>query len=215
MNVILEHSIVGGDLDLYTEDFDEIFRGVDSIDTFMKQIRKFGAKKYNISTKTDQTSAPFKNYLKLVGSMFEVFGEFLIKGHPYDDRFYISDYEYRDIIDNGVDAYAKDSRDGRNVYIQYKCYNDFEFLTGHKSRLDSFMAEVSMLQEDLEDANPDQKILRARRLVITTAPGIHEYTKDVKYRHRVQCINRADLQQLCDKNPKFWTDFRAAVGCSY
>ena len=201
-----------------------VLKDVNTMDAFGKSIRKH-AQVFRTSSDTEAIKAGVMKYsdteLKFIGNMFEVFGEFLVRGHEHDDRLYLRDYSLMNMEDNGIDARAIDSRDGRPVFIQYKCYQESEFfngrfkpvlLTGSNGHLDSFVAECSMVHQD-EYPNPkDYKWDKPyRMIVVTTASEIHDYTKTQKYRGRVECINASHLRQMCDGNAAFWDDFRKSL----
>lgn len=192
----------------------EILEGVENIDQFLRNLRKY-AKSLRLPSEIDAINAGLakrgNDELKAVGDGFELFGEFfvtsMIAGH--DDRLYLKNYQLLDISDNGIDAYAEDARDGRPVFIQYKCYNGHEILSGHKSHIDSFVAECFMVSQDMCKVPMELKEW-PRMLVITSALEMARYTKEEKYRNRVEVFPIASLKQLTS-SPTFWEAFRAAV----
>jgi len=148
--------------------------------------------------------------LKIIGDGFEAFGEAFIKlCRRLDNRIFIRDFRRLEITDNGIDGVGFDSKTNQVVFVQFKCYKPTEFLTGVGSHLDSFVAETAMLIED-EHQPPNQLKRWPRRVVITSAADIHPYTKEQKYRNRVECFPHDELKRLTDSYT-FWDDFRALV----
>lgn len=178
-----------------------MLKGTISIDQYLSKLRKYAKTCRDVLTPEGELD---KNQLKVIGDGFEIFGEAFIKlSGSLDDRIFIKDYKLLSISDNGVDAEGICTKTDRRVFIQFKCYRETEFLTGGAiGHLDSFQAEVFQMLQD-ENEMPKEW---PRTIVITTAKGIHEYTKDVKYRGRVECFPIDSLKQLTN-NPEFWKQF--------
>lgn len=176
----------------------------ENLDQFLRKLRKYAKDNRDPSIPSGEID---NNQLKIIGDGFEVFGEAFIKlCGKHDNRLFIKDFKRLTISDNGVDGVGVDSKTGQTIFIQFKCYRETEFLTGVKSHLDSFVAETAMLMED-EHENPSSLKMWPRRVVITSAADIHPYTKEQKYRGRVECYPHEVLKRLTD-SPTFWEDFR-------
>lgn len=185
----------------------KILEDTTKLDQFLRKLRKYAKENRSRHTPEDEID---KNQLKIIGDGFETFGEVFIKlCGRLDNRIFIKDFKRLAITDNGVDAVGIDSVNGRTVYIQFKCYSPIEYLTGVESHLDSFVAETAMLIEDTHQ-KPSTLDMWPRRVVITSAADIHPYTKEAKYRNRVECFPHAVLKRLVD-NGTFWNDFQQLV----
>lgn len=187
----------------------EMLHGTTKLDKFLKNLRDYARTQRDPNTPEGE---PDKTQLKIIGDGFEVFGEAFIKlcGRS-DNRIYIKDfYRPSEQSDNGVDGVGTDSKTGQVVFVQFKCYKPTEFLTGVGSHLDSFQAECMHMMMD-EHKFPSGIKLWPRMVVITSAADIHPYTKEQKYRDRVECFPHGDLKRLVD-NGTFWDDFRGLVG---
>lgn len=184
----------------------EILSGTNNLDQYLGKLRKYARSQRDSKT---EEGKPDETQLRIIGDGFEFFGEAFVKMcGRLDPRIAITDYKLIDTCDNGVDARGLDSKTGQDVFIQYKCFRPTEFLTGGgRAHLDSFVAEASMI---LEDEDPDRKKLYPRRVVITSAADIHSYTKETKYRGRVECYPIDALKRLTGL-PTFWEDFRASA----
>lgn len=196
----------------------EAVEGVNSIDEFLAKLRKIGKRQNDLLPVSAED--PLRERNRIVGDGFEVFGEFLLKHKKTDDRVLMKNFS-RPETDNGIDGVAihcgsaKDPRNGTSVFVQFKCYQEFDHSTGKPVRLigaqlDTFQAEVMhVLREQFPDGNI--KSGWPRCLVITSAMGINDYTKETKYRGRVECFGIEALRQLT-MSTEFWNDFREALG---
>lgn len=185
----------------------QMLDGTTKLDQFLKKLRKYAAENRDPNTPDDQ---PDPTQLKIIGDGFETFGEAFIKlVGRHDNRVYIKDFSRLMITDNGVDGVGFDTKTGQVVFVQFKCYKPTEFLTGVGSHLDSFVAETAMLLED-EHKYPRELDKWPRRIVITSAADIHPYTKDQKYRGRVECFPHGVLKRMVDTGT-FWQDFAEMV----
>lgn len=186
----------------------EMLRGTTKLTQFLSKLRKYAASQRDPNTPEDE---PDKTQLKIIGDGFETFGEAFIKlCGRLDNRIYIRDFFRPDEqSDNGVDGVGFDSKTGQVVFVQFKCYKPTEFLTGAGSHLDSFQAECLHMLMD-EHKFPNGLSQWPRMLVITSAADIHPYTKEQKYRNRVECFPHDELKRLTD-NYTFWDDFRALL----
>jgi hypothetical protein len=174
---------------------------------FLNKLRKYAATQRDPNTPQDAIDS---NQLKIIGDGFECFGEAFIKlCGTFDNRLYIKDFKRLDINDNGVDGEGVDSKTGQRIFVQFKCYKSTEFLTGVKSHLDSFVAESLMLMLD-SCQKPAEVKEWPRLIVITSAADIHPYTKEQKYRNRVECFPHDELNRLTS-NESFWAEFLRLV----
>lgn len=179
-----------------------------SISQYLAKARKFAKLQRDPNTPDGE---PDSLELKIIGDSFELFCEFFVKFcGAADRRIAIKNYQLLDMQDNGVDAVGLDPETGQDVYLQYKCFNEHEFLTGGgRAHLDSFVAEVNILTRQ---KHPDPSTIKMwpRMIVITSAAGIHRYTQEEKYKGEVECISIAQLKHLTN-TPSFWDGFRNAV----
>jgi hypothetical protein len=182
----------------------DLLEGTTRLDQYLRKLRAYARENRSPDTPDD---AQDPTQLKIIGDGFEYFGEaFLRLCGRLDNRIFIRDFERLAITDNGVDGVGYDSMTGQVVFIQFKCYRETEFLNGTESHLDSFVAETAMLLED-QHKYPRELTSWPRRVVITSAADIHPYTKEKKYRGRVECFPHTVLKRLVD-NGSFWDDFR-------
>lgn len=186
----------------------DMLDGTSNLDKYLRKLRKFAVSQRSPKTPDGE---PDETQLKIIGDGFELFGEAFVKICGRNDpRIAIRDYKLLDITDNGVDARGLDSKTGQDVFIQYKCYNPTELLTGGgRAHLDSFVAESLMMIRD-EHVDPGTLKQWPRLVVITSAAGIHEYTKEKKYRNRVECYPIDQLKNLTSL-PTFWEDFKSLL----
>lgn len=147
---------------------------------------------------------------KFVGDGFEVFVEALIKLMGLHPDIGVSDYIPQPGNDNGVDGVGKGILDLRTVTVQAK-YRPREdtLLSAGKDRLDSFFAESvgKNFKVKLEWDEQDRLIGQKPMLVITTAEGLNQYTKDEKFHGVVRCIGSKWLHNNIDGNTAFWKQF--------
>lgn len=196
----------------------ESVAGVQSIDEFLAALRKIGKRQNDLFPVNKDD--PLRERNRIVGDGFEVFGEFLLKHKRTDDRVLMKNFA-RPEIDNGIDGEAihcgslKDPRNGASVFVQFKCYQEFDHATGKPvqligAQLDTFQAEVMHV---LRERFPNGNITTGwpRCLVVTSASGINLYTKETKYRGHVECFGIEALRQLT-MSTEFWNDFRDALG---
>ena len=186
---------------------ESLLEGTTDLDGYLKKLRAYARTRRSLSTPADQ---PDDDQLKTIGDGFELFGEFFIRSMgAIDNRILVDNYRLLNISDNGVDAEAEDPRDGREIFIQYKCYRETEILSGHRSHLDSFVAEVGMI---MRERYPDGVLAKGwpRMLVVTSAQGMARYTQETKYRGTVECYPIKDLRELT-ASPAFWKQFRSCV----
>lgn len=188
-----------------------ILAGTATLNDFLSKLRTYAASEHSLALAEGKSpEAALDIRLKIIGDGFETFGEAFIKlMGRLDPRIYITDLQPRSETDNGVDAEGFDTKTGQRVFIQFKCYRETEFLTGTRSHLDSFVAEVLMRMWDLSEEG-EQLGAKPRLIVITSAADIHRYTKEQKYRNRVECFPHKTLHNLTD-NAAFWSDFLALV----
>lgn len=154
--------------------------------------------------------------MRSIGDGFELFGEFFVRHFgPTDNRLFIKDYELLEISDNGIDARGRDARTGYPVFIQYKGYREYLFIDGvlkqnilTGEQLNTFVAETYMVLRD-EGASKEEYD-NARMVVITTANDIARYTKEEKFRNRVECYPAQVLRDLTH-SPEFWKLFHKSV----
>ncbi len=191
----------------FHNDLSFLLNGTHTLPQYLKKLRN-EAKLKRLPSREDGELDPAQ--LKFIGDGFELFGEMFLKLlGPNDNRIWVNDFKHLSISDNGVDGEGVCTKTGNRVFIQFKCYRETEFLTGIASHLDSFVAETAMmLEDDFEKTN--KPYVPPRRLVITSAAGIHEYTDKEKYRGRVQCFNHRELARLVDTN-LFWNEFRKSA----
>jgi hypothetical protein len=192
---------------------EDIMRSPASIDEFLASARRIG-KEQNDQIAEPDPEDPLRERNRIVGDAFEVFGEFLIKHKRTDDRFMISKYGIPS-CDNGIDGEGIDAKTGVSVFVQFKCYQEFDHTTGKPVRLigkqlDTFQAECFHV---LRERFPNGHVQPGwpRMLVITSAMGMNSYTQETKYRGLVKCHGIEDLRQLTD-SPDFWEEFRTALG---
>jgi hypothetical protein len=198
---------------------EDILRNITSIDEFLANSRKIGAIANTQITEPDPED-PLRERNRIVGDSFEVFGEFLLKHKRDDDRVLISKYGIP-LCDNGIDGEGVhpqikgDKNSGVSVFVQFKCYQEFDHTTGKPVRLigkqlDTFQAECMHV---LRERFPDGRIIPGwpRMLVITSAMGMNSYTQQTKYRGLVECFGIEELRQLT-VSPDFWDAFRTALG---
>ncbi len=191
----------------FHNDLNIVLKGTNSLPAYLKKLRSFARTK-RAETRKDGELDPAQ--LKCIGDGFELFGEVFLKlCGPQDNRIWVKDFRRLDISDNGVDGEGACANTGNRVFVQFKCYGPTEWLTGTGSHLDSFVAETSMLLED-EYAKTEKPYIPPRRIVITSAAGIHRYTADEKYRGRVECFPHDALTRLVEA-PTFWDAFREAA----
>lgn len=191
---------------------ENIVCGVNTIDEFLRNARTIG-KALNDRAEVDLED-PLRERNRIVGDAFEVFGEFLIRHKRTDDRFLIKKYGIP-ACDNGIDGEGVDSESGVSVFVQYKCYQEFDHETGKPVRLigkqlDTFQAECYHV---LRERFPDGHVTPGwpRMLVITSAMGMNSYTQETKYRGQVKCFGIEELRQLTC-SPEFWEEFRETLG---
>jgi hypothetical protein len=185
----------------------DILTGTTTLAEFLKKLRTYAAvQQADALADGASKETALSVRLKTIGDGFESFGEAFIRlCGRHDPRIYITDLQPRSDTDNGVDAEGFDTKTGQRVFIQFKCYREDEFLTGTRSHLDSFVAEVLMRMWDLNEEGQDLG-LKPRMIVITSAADIHRYTKEQKYRNRVECFPHKTLHNLTDSSG-FWADF--------
>lgn len=203
---------LGNKHQLKSRNWGQILAEVNDFKTFADNVRSFAKQHVKTLGLDEQQTADA--YAVLVGDIFEVFGEYFFQNKETDDRFFIKNYQLReDVQDNGIDAYAEDSRDSRPVFIQYKFYQEHETLKGHESHLTSFMTEVLNTFIDMADKNPQNYKFTSfpRMVVVTSCKGLHEYTARFQGRN-LKVYNFDDLCQVCQQNTAFWTGFYQAVG---
>lgn len=147
---------------------------------------------------------------KFVGDGFEVFVEALIKLIGLHPDIGITDYIPQPGNDNGVDGVGKGILDLRTVTVQAK-YRPREdvLLSAGKDRLDSFFAESvnKNFRVKLDWDNNGNLIGQKPMLVVTTAAGLNEYTKDEKFHGVVRCIGSKWLSDNINGNVAFWRQF--------
>ena len=198
-----------------------ILDGANTIDQFLANARRIGKEQNDLQNELREADPedPLRERNRIVGDAFEVFGEFLIKHKRDDDRVLISKYG-RPPMDNGIDGEGfhphikGDPNSGVSVFVQFKCYQEFDPETRKEIRLvgkqlDSFQAECMHV---LRERFPDGHIIPGwpRMLVVTSAKGFNSYTEQTKYRGLVKCWGIDELRQLTC-SPDFWDAFRDAL----
>lgn len=146
---------------------------------------------------------------KFVGDGFEIFVESLIKLMGLHPDIGVSSYVPQPGKDNGVDGVGKGILDLRTITVQAK-YRPREdiLLSAGKDRLDSFVTE-SMLGHGIRVERDENNKLIGQKpmLVVTTAAGLSDYTKDEKFYGVVRCIGSGWLKLNIDGNVAFWKQF--------
>lgn len=147
---------------------------------------------------------------KYVGDGFEVFVETLIKLMGLHPDIGIADYIPQPGNDNGVDGVGKGILDLRTVTVQAK-YRPREdaLLSAGKDRLDSFFTESvgKNFRIKLDWDEQDKLIGQKPMLVVTTAAGLNDYTRDEKFHGVVRCIGSKWLNDNINGNTAFWKQF--------
>jgi len=147
---------------------------------------------------------------KYVGDGFEVFVEALIKLMGLHPDIGVADYIPQPGNDNGVDGVGKGILDLRTITIQAK-YRPREdaLLSAGKDRLDSFFTESvgKNFRIKLDWDENDKLIGQKPMLVVTTAAGLNDYTRDEKFHGVVRCLNSKDLNRMVGGNTAFWKQF--------
>ena len=176
-----------------TTNFNEsgILSNVESVDDFIKQVRKYSEGKGRTKEETD----------KIKGDFLEVFGEFLIKSNPYDERIGVQEYQPNLEKDLGVDGFGK-GFDGTVATIQFKFRsNPTEPLTYRD--LSTFLADSKFQFKVTNDKNV---------LVVSTVYDLYYTVSEVApdTRH----LGLEQLQHLTKQRPHFWESFREVVEAS-
>lgn len=199
MSIILQHPFAA------QTDLTILLIGTNSLEEYLKKLRAYAKSKR--STKLEKIDKCDVE-LKCIGDGFELFGEMFLKFQgTADNRIWVKDFKYLTVKDNGVDAEGTCSNSNRRVFIQFKCYQKHQVLTGLE--LDTFVAESSMLQR-VQFNNDQIPIIPARLIVITSSSGINDYTAKEKYRGEVECFSYKELIRLVEA-PIFWDAFREAA----
>lgn len=186
-------------------DLSILLLGTNSLEDFLTKLRTYAKSKRPSKLEKDEKCDA---QLKCIGDGFELFGEMFLKYQgESDNRIWVKDFKYLEVTDNGVDGEGTCSNSNRRVFIQFKCYQKHEVLTGVE--LDTFVAESSMLQR-AQFKNDQIPIVPARLMVITSSAGIHEYTAKEKYRGEVECFSYDQLSRLVAA-PIFWDAFRQSA----
>jgi hypothetical protein len=144
--------------------------------------------------------AALRDGSKHVGDGFEIFVEAMIKLMSCDPRIGIYEYEPQTKRDMGVDG-AGVGYDNLSATVQAKYRpNSESLLTAGKDRLDSFVTESFIRFNIVKGGNKNM-------LVVTTAAGLHQITKDEKFGGLVRCIGKDQLDKLTKGNTSFWKKF--------
>ena len=194
----------------------EILSNASSIDAYMDATRK-RAQEYP-KQKIDELEV--WEGANFIGGMFELFCEFLCKRYETYPNLRIRNFQpgvRKTKRDNGLDGEAVDSDTGNPVFFQFKGHAEFvyengvwkeKYLTAGKDRLDSAFAETHRV---LRHRHPLGTSYWPRVIVITSAKGIHWYTKKEKYDDAVECIAIEQLRHKMTNERAFWDEFRASV----
>lgn len=186
MTIRLEHPFKSRCFNL-----DELLKDCQKLSTFCSRLEKQSVL-YPDRYKTN-------DYL---GDGFEFLVEALIKLSPIDNRIGVTDYKLvQKTDDTGVDGYGV-GINGKPATVQVKFRSKTDtVLTANQSHLSNFvMSSLLKFNVDKEDVN--------NMLIITTADGLHHFTKDTMFDGKVRCIGNNELRQLIDNNILFWDHFR-------
>ena len=158
-------------------------------------------------TKLEKQSVLFPNRYEpesYKGDGFELFVEALLKLSPIDNRICIGNYEPVLEGDVGVDGIGI-GLDGNlaTVQIKYRA-NNTQLLTANEDHLSDFLSASILKYGVVNDSINNM-------LVITTAKGLHHFTKSEMLYDKVRCLGHEDLRSLVDDNMLFWDAFRNLI----
>lgn len=147
-------------------------------------------------------------YTGIVGDIFEVFVEYLIKTHGSDVRIGVTDYhpinESNGEEDYGVDGYGIGTN-GKPATVQIKFRSDHNhILTANEDRLTNFKNNSHEVFK--VDTNDHENMV-----VITTAKDIHHITRDKMLNNKVKVITLAGIEKLLAYNDIWWKNFMRHV----
>ena len=157
--------------------------------------------------KQSESDPDMWNPLTYRGDGFEAFVEVLIKYSPIDKRINIVNYSPWDVKvhgdDMGVDGLGV-SHNGNPHTVQMKFRSNVEReLTANEDHISNFVAKsLSMHQGVAVDMT-----------IFTTGKDLMESVNEGMYHGQVRTLGYRDLTKLVDKNPPFWSAFRAEMGC--
>lgn len=188
----------------FTGPWDKILKDVDSISKFENRIKKLCDIDTDYLTE-DEKGNKIRTFL---GDAFEVFAEALIKTHPYDRRFGITNYRpchpNFGNEDHGVDGYGIGTNlNPATVQVKFKGDPTLE-LTANGSHLVNFK-NSSHEEYNVNFADTDNM------LIITNCKGVNYYTEEKMLNKKVRCFGRAAIKSLVDNNLPFWQEFRRAT----
>lgn len=189
LQITLNHSFL-----LKCFDLNELLTGCNKISTFCSRLEK------------QSTLFPDRYDPNLYrGGGLELFTEALIKLSPTDNRIGIGQYKIITGQDVGVDG-SGIGVNGKPATVQVKYRgNSKSLLTANNDHLSNFVT-ASIIHEkvDVDDYS--------NMLIITTAKGLHFFTDEEMYGHKVRCLGRNQLRELVDNNLLFWDNFRKLCG---
>jgi len=135
------------------------------------------------------------------GDGLEFLVEALIKLSPIDNRIGIGNYIPVLKDDTGVDGYGIgiDNKPA-TVQVKYRSNNQVE-LSANEDHLSNF-PNASFMKYNVEVQSNNNM------LIITTAKGLHYFTKNEMFLNKVRCIGYEQLRDLLDNNLLFWNTLR-------
>ena len=184
------------------------------IDEFFKVNNEYGViiTIESLCNRIESLAEKYKNLMEekdFKGYSLELFAEYLIKTNSSDNRVGIYDYSplFSDEEDLGVDGRGI-GENGYPATVQVKYRNGgAPLLNANDDHLSNFLA-ASTFDEGVR--KEDDKNM----LIITTAPGVNEYTSTKMLKGKVRCLNRNALREMLDNRPEWWLKFYEAVKAS-
>jgi len=183
-------------VNLYNKDskiFDRIFNDTHLFSTLITKITK-ESKKWEKFSYTEK-----QGEYKMVGDLYEIFGEGFLKILGCDNRVGISNYKPEQDEDCGVDG----SGLGMNnrpltVQIKFRSNNEKELTQGDLNQF-AFQSQnrFGVKQEDKDNM-----------VVFTSAKGLHYFTEGKVFLNKIRTIGYEDIRGLVDNNYPFWNAFK-------